>query len=114
VPSGNSTRISPRSSAASASASGFSGHHRDDADDVEREPAAQLAREEIVESRDRTELRQEPERHQRHDGERIEIGVVIAGEHGRSVLRQTLAVAHGQAQRDQDHRPHHHGEEQKP
>jgi hypothetical protein len=47
--------------------------HRDDADDVVHEPGAEPTRVEIVHRRDRAELRQQLERHQRHDGERIEI-----------------------------------------
>jgi len=87
---------------------------RDDADDLIGEPTAQPARIEVVHRRDGTELGQEPERHERHHRQRIEIRVVIAGEHGRSGLRQSLAVAHCETKRDQDHRARDHGEEQEP
>jgi hypothetical protein len=37
---------------------------------------------------------------------------VVARKHRRPILRQALAVPHRQAERDQDHRAHDHGEEQ--
>jgi hypothetical protein len=88
--------------------------HRDDADDVVGEPGAQAARIEIVHRRDGAELGQEPERHQRHQRERIEIGIVIAGEHRRPVARQSLAMAHREPERDEDDRAHHDREKQEP
>jgi hypothetical protein len=87
---------------------------RDDADDVVGEPAAQFARIEIIHRPHRPELRQEPPRHQRHHRQRIEIRVVVAGEHGGAVLRQPLAMAHCQPKRNEDHRAHHQREEQEP
>ncbi len=36
---------------------------------------------------------------------------MVGGEHGRAVTRQALAMAYRQADRHQDHRPHHDREE---
>jgi len=68
--------------------------HRNDADDVGDEPAAHFARGEIVDRRHRPQLRQEMQRHQRHERQRIEVGVVVGGEHRRPVFREALAIAH--------------------
>ena len=55
---------------------------------------------------------EEPQGQKRHQRQRIEMRIVVGGEHRGPLLRQLLAVAHGQAECDEDHRPHHDGEEQ--
>jgi hypothetical protein len=75
---------------------------------------AQFARIEIVHRRHRAELGQEPQRHQRHHRQGVEIRVVVSGEDSRPVFRQALAIAHCKAKRDEDHRAHYDCEEQEP
>jgi hypothetical protein len=69
---------------------------------------------EIIHGRHRADLGQQAQGHQRHHGKGIEIGIVVAGKHGRAVGGEPVAVAHGEAKRDQDHRAHDDGEEQEP
>ena len=85
---------------------------RHDPQDVQAEPLQAPVPAEVVLRRDRPQGRQPPQREQAHQGERVEVAVVVRDDAGGPRLRQPLPMPHVHPQHDQRHRPHHAREEQ--
>jgi hypothetical protein len=91
---------------------GAAPRHRNDADDVLGKPPHAAWLGEIIRRGHRVDRVEQAQGQERHQSQRVEMRIVIGGEHRRPLLRQTLAVAHGQAESDEDDGAHHDCEEQ--